>query len=307
MNPKKKCLAILIPAHNEEIVIAQTLQSLLRVSPSLDIYLVDDCSSDQTVKVAQKYIKNIYVLQKNSGKAQALNQGIKHFNLTSYKFILPIDADTQITPSFVDRALAAFETDKKDKIVAVVGKIVGSDQSWVTSYRLWEYEIGQAIHKKAQDKEGAVLVCSGCTTVFRTKIFKELQFSSDTLTEDMDLAFEIHRQRLGKIVYCPNAQAITQDPLTLKDFIKQIERWYTGYWQCLYKHRVPFGKQMLDFEVTLTSIESLLGTLLTFIFIILMPWLITYNPFLPLSGLALDILLIFLPTLLVVSIIPLFL
>lgn len=295
----QKDIAILVPAHNEEIVINETLKRLLQVASKEDIYLVDDCSRDKTAKIAKKHIKNILSLKINVGKAQALNTAIKHFQLSKkYKYLLPIDADTKITQEFLNPILSVFRKDKKRNIVAVVGKIKGAHNSWVTAYRMWEYEIGQTIHKEAQSKEGAILVCSGCTTVYRTNLFKKHQFSSDTLTEDMDLTFQIHRKKLGKIVFCQEAVAITQDPLTLKDFIKQIERWYYGYWQCIYKHRIPFGKQMIDFEAAVASTEGLLGALIVFGLVILSPWLITHNPWILLTGILLDLGLLFLPTIL---------
>ncbi|MFH0936761.1 MAG: glycosyltransferase family 2 protein [Candidatus Daviesbacteria bacterium] len=291
----KRQIAILIPAYNEEKLLIQTLKSLLKIVSKQDIYLVDDCSTDKTAKIAQKYLKHILSLEKNQGKAQSLNKGIEYFDLIKkYQYIFPIDADTKIEPDFIKKIINKFNLDKK--IVAVVGKICGTDRSWITSYRLWEYEIGQSLHKNAQEKEGAIVVCPGCTTVYKSQLFQKVKFPFDTQTEDMDLTFQIHRQKLGKIVLCPEAKALTQDPLTLKDFIKQQERWYTGYWQCVQKHKIPFGKQMLDFEVALASTEGLFGCLLTLAVIIFSPLIITLNPFLLISGLAIDFFLFFIPS-----------
>lgn len=298
-----KKIAILIPAYNEEKILDESLKSLLKLTSAGDIYLADDSSGDSTKAIAKSYLKNVLSLKNNVGKAEVLNSAIKYFKLTKkYKYILPIDADTKLDENFLENVLDKFEKDKEHKIVAVVGKISGTLKSWVTAYRLWEYEIGQMIHKSAQDKEGAILVCSGCTTVYRASLFNSVFFPGDTLTEDMDLTFQIHRQNLGKIIFCKDAVAVTQDPLTLKDFIKQIDRWYSGYWQCLYKHKVPFGHQMLDFETAVASLEGLLGGLLFMALLAAGPWLTIKGHSVIWVGLLIDFLVLFIPSVLLVSI-----
>lgn len=297
MNNITDKIAIIIPARNEDRIIDDTLRSLLQFFPASDIYLIDDCSNDTTFELAKIFIDNVFTLKIKCGKAEALNIAINRLKLTEkYDYIFPLDADTKINADFIKNALKIFQNDKNQQILAVVGKIVGTTKSWVTSYRLWEYEIGQTIHKKAQDKENAILVCSGCTTIYRSSLFNKLSIPSSTMTEDMDLTFEIHRRNLGKIVFCDVSVAVTQDPLTLKDFLKQTERWYTGYWQCVYKHKIPFGRQSLDFEVALNSIEGLFGSFIVLGFIFLIPWLIINNPYLLLTALSIDFMLFLIPT-----------
>lgn len=262
-NNFKRKIAFIIPALNEEIALADTIKALLENTSANDIYIADDGSTDATTSIAKEYTPNVISFITNKGKAHALNLAIQEFNLINrYEYIMPIDADTIVTKSFKDNALAILQADNKNTITCVVGKVTASNHCWMTKYRLWEYEIAQMIHKSAQDKENAILVCSGCATVYRSAVFSKLEIPIDTLTEDMDLTFLIHRKKIGRIVYLKNALVITQDPHSLNDFIKQIYRWYSGFWQCIEKHNIPWGGQTLDLEVGIMALEGLFNSLL---------------------------------------------
>jgi biofilm PGA synthesis N-glycosyltransferase PgaC len=290
-------LAYLVPAHNEQEVIGPTLQALLKLASSEDIYVVNDGSADQTGQAAGQFTGNVLNLYPNQGKATAMNMAIEYFKLVeNYQYLMPVDADTIITPNFINNALPVLIGDIEEQVACVVGKVVGRNSSWVTLYRIWEYEVSQSIHKKAQAIENAIIVCPGCATIYRTKIFANHKIPTGTLTEDMDFTFLIHRQNLGRIVYTPQAVVITQDPQTLKDFLKQIDRWYTGFWQCLRKNNIPWGGQMLDFEVSLLASEGIFNGLFSLIMFMIVPLTIITNPAILIVPLGIDLGFFMLPT-----------
>jgi poly-beta-1,6-N-acetyl-D-glucosamine synthase len=301
MNEKRK-LALLVPAWNESKVIEHTLQSLLVHSSKEDIYVVSDGSKDNTVEVARRYTDNVLDQQPNLGKAGAMNRCIEYFELsTRYEYIMPMDADTVVTPEFVNSALPYLENDKEKKNACVVGKVIGKSHSWITLYRLWEYEIAQTIHKSAQSVENAILVCPGCATIYRAEIFQTVKIPTGTLTEDMDFTFMIHRNNLGRIVYTDKAIVVTQDPGTLKDFCKQINRWYTGFWQCVMRHNIPWGGQPIDGEVALLACEGLFNGLLSIVFLVYIPFAAFLRIELFFVAISLDFFLFLLPTMVFAS------
>jgi poly-beta-1,6-N-acetyl-D-glucosamine synthase len=297
-----KKLCFIVPAHNEAMVLEYTINSILKLVPKEDIYIVSDGSIDQTVNQALNFTPNVLDLQPNRGKATALNLAISHFNLAKkYDFIMPMDADTAIAEDFIEKALPIFEKDVKREIACVVGKVMGKDSSWTTTYRWWEYEINQMIHKEAQDKESAVVVCPGCTTMFRSSIFNKVQIPTGTLTEDMDLTFLIHRLKLGKIIFMGDALVITQDPKTLIDYLKQVDRWYTGFWQCVYKHNVPWMGQVLDLEVSLLALEGLFNGFLVLAILLMAPLILLKQPQIFIAPFVIDLLFFMLPSILFIS------
>lgn len=50
-------IAILIPAHNEAMVLSKTLETMLKVVTKKDLYIVNDGSSDKTAQLAKRYTK----------------------------------------------------------------------------------------------------------------------------------------------------------------------------------------------------------------------------------------------------------
>lgn len=297
-NKKHPTVAVLIPANNEENVIKQTLAAVLKFCAPKDLYVVDDGSVDKTGLIAKQYSKNV-LMQKNRGKANALNSGIEHYKLSQkYKYILFMDADSRPNADFLDHVLKHFERDKKERIFCVSGRIKGDGNDWISKYRQWEYQISFNIHKKAQSQISSILVTPGCATVYRSSIFISNKFPTGTLTEDMDFTFQMHRAGLNKMVFEDKAIVYTVDPNTISDFIKQLIRWYTGFWQVVRKHDVPWRGQMLDLEVAVLAIEGLYNGLLVGFLLISLFYLAIFGEvsilFLPFI---IDLFLFFIPTL----------
>ena len=261
-----KSVAVVVPAHNEEAVIGPTIKAILKLVEPSDLYIIDDGSTDNTSYIAKKYTQNTLTLP-NSGKAKALNYGIKHFNLSRYyKYIFFMDADTHPSPDFLNRAFVHFENDLKEEIVCVVGRVKALGTNWISKYRQWEYQISHFIHKKAQAKIQSIIVVPGCATVYRSHIFDQIEFPTGTLTEDMDFTFALHRAGFNRMVFEENAIVYTQDPQNLKNLSRQLIRWYTGFWQVVRKHDIPWQGQPLDLEVAMLATEGLYNGLLIIIF-----------------------------------------
>jgi cellulose synthase/poly-beta-1,6-N-acetylglucosamine synthase-like glycosyltransferase len=297
-----KKIAVLIPAFNEEKVIGKTIQSILRLVNKDDIFVVNDGSTDKTGETALKLVPNVLNLRKSVGKASASSTAIKYFKLTTnYKYLLPMDADTRVGKNFLEESLPVLEDDTSEEIVCVVGKVKSRPHNWLTFYRLWEYEIAQSVHKQAQAIENAVIICPGCATLYRSNLFDKVNFPPGTLTEDMDLTFLIHRLKLGKIAFSNSAEVITQDPSNFRDYLKQLNRWYTGFWQCVAKHNIPWGGQMLDLEVGLLALEGLFNGLLVLLMVLLIPLVFVINPWVLFIPFFLDLFLFLLPTVVITA------
>src|SRR5690606_28967453 len=99
----KKLIALLIPAHNEEKVVSDTIDGALRAGISKeDIFLADDSSTDKTHELAIKLLGVTQVLHVDrAGKALALKQAIDYFQLIDkYEWVQIIDADSIFSPDY---------------------------------------------------------------------------------------------------------------------------------------------------------------------------------------------------------------
>ena len=98
-NPK---ISIIVPALNEEKLIASTLKNLRKVVPEAEIIVVDGGSRDNTVKIARGYAK-VFMDHGNVGFAR--NTGAK---MSEGDIIVFLDADTTIKRQFIDEVLKTF-------------------------------------------------------------------------------------------------------------------------------------------------------------------------------------------------------
>ncbi|HEY6736216.1 MAG TPA: glycosyltransferase family 2 protein [Candidatus Saccharimonadia bacterium] len=248
-------LALIIPAHNEEVVIADTIRSAMTAGQlAADIFVVSDGSKDTTVAIATELLGAQQVLdQPQSGKAKAILHAIKHFEIEKrYRWVHVADADGVFHPSYFRELHARLNP----QWVAATGYVQSLNGGWISKYRAYEYTFGLEILRRIQAFLGTIPVIPGPTSIFRTDIIKQLDFTVDSLTEDMDLTLQIHRQKLGKIGYIPQAKTYTQDPKDLADYTKQISRWYRGNFQVMQRHRVGLHAQKIDAYLAYVMLEQ---------------------------------------------------
>jgi cellulose synthase/poly-beta-1,6-N-acetylglucosamine synthase-like glycosyltransferase len=78
------------------------------------------------------------------------------------------------------------------------------------------------------------------------------------MTEDFDITVQVHRKKLGKIVFIPQAINYTQDPQTLRDFCKQTQRWQRGFFQAVKKYRIGVRRQRIDISLGFQMMQTIL-------------------------------------------------
>src|SRR3989344_7696736 len=112
-------VAVIVPAHNEELVIADTLKSLLNITKPTNIFVVSDGSSDGTAQIARRYGVSVLELNPSRGKAGAIETSILRFKISQrYKAVVLVDADTRLKNDYLKRALPFFDD---PEVVAIAG------------------------------------------------------------------------------------------------------------------------------------------------------------------------------------------
>ena len=242
-------VAVLIPAHNEEAVIANSLQAVLKLLPAKQIHVVSDGSSDDTVAFAKHYGVNVYDLNPNRGKAGALAAAIDYFELAErFKVMLVLDADTRLSDDYLETGLPGFDD---PNVVAVAGRVrcMHDPHTWIgrflIGYRSRLYAVTQLLVKygQAAKRVNVVNIVPGFASMYRTDILAAINITAPGLViEDFNMTFEVHANRLGRIAFHPNrAVAYTQDPADWRSYLSQIKRWTLGYWQTVRRHRLHLG------------------------------------------------------------------
>jgi len=228
-------ITILIPAYNEEKTIADTIQSALAQTVLPDeIIVIDDHSSDRTGEIAASLGVTVIRTNVNQGtKATALKY-VMDLGLVKTELYITMDADTVLDQNCIKNSLPYFN----DPLTAAVCSniIPARIHSLWERGRFIEYVFGISLFKMAQNHIGAVLVASGCFTIFKTDIVMEMGgYQTRTMGEDMDLTWELSMK--GYRICCVrDAYCYPYDPPTKKIYIGQVDRWYRGYFQNLALH-----------------------------------------------------------------------
>jgi cellulose synthase/poly-beta-1,6-N-acetylglucosamine synthase-like glycosyltransferase/peptidoglycan/xylan/chitin deacetylase (PgdA/CDA1 family)/spore germination protein YaaH len=233
-------VAVLIPAYNEETVIARTVRSVLMSTyKNIRIIVVDDGSKDATYKVVtETYAKEIAegrvtVLTKpNGGKAEALNYALKSTDETIY---VGIDADGVIAHDAIASLVCHFAN---PHIGAVAGNAkVGNRVNLWTRWQALEYITSQNFERRALDLFDVVMVVPGAIGAWRTAAVKAGGgYHPDTVAEDADLTMGLLEQGYA-VIYDDQALAFTEAPINANGLARQRFRWSFGIMQAVFKHR----------------------------------------------------------------------
>ena len=268
--PKKYTICVIIPAYNEEDSIAETIQSIQNQSVLIDkTIVIDDCSQDNTGKIASEMGVIVVRTDKNQGTKAMSQQYVLEKGHIDTDLFVTIDGDTILDSKAIEKTLPYFN----DPLTAsVCGFVIPAKIKTIWERgRFVEYIFGISLFKAGQNNIGAVLVSSGCFSVFRTTLVEKMGgFKARSMAEDMDLTWEFALN--GYRVYCvQDAYCYPYDPPTLKIFADQIDRWYRSFFQNIAIHRKDFDKnKKIGLLIYLYLIEGIISPFLVPVILFMM-------------------------------------
>lgn len=110
---------IIIPAYNEEDKIRETVEALKSIEDIRSIIVVDDKSTDDTVKIARELDVELIELDRNQGKGNAIKAGLEH---SKGEIVALLDADLGRTSRWVEELISPVVKDEADFTIARFGK-----------------------------------------------------------------------------------------------------------------------------------------------------------------------------------------
>lgn len=229
-------VSVFIPAHNEEVVIGQTLAAMSRLyypKDRLEVIVICDNCSDNTVEIAKSYEEKYPFIRaietegenKGKGKSSALNTALAQSNS---EYVVVYDADN--TPEEKAVWYLAMGLVNDAKAAAVVGKfrVVNADETWLTRFINIETICFQWMAQGGRWKWFKVATIPGTNFAIRRHILEELGgWDVKALAEDTELTIRVYN--LGwHIRFFPKAITWEQEPETLGVWWKQRTRWARG-------------------------------------------------------------------------------
>jgi biofilm PGA synthesis N-glycosyltransferase PgaC len=250
-------IIVLVPAHNEEIGLAETIASIrIQTKPVDRLIVVSDNSTDRTVEIAKEMGCEVLESVDNTHKkAGALNQALAKILplLTDTDRVLIMDADSELSPDFV--RYACYTLDKNPKLIgAVSGAYAGKPKKgFIPLVQAMEYmqerrRIGRA--------KGKVTCLSGTAVVFSVAALRHLisergrkvigekgeknitnprsdYYVGFTLTEDFEITLAL--KKLGYQPVSPKQCVVYTDLMdNLSMLWRQRLRWQRGTLETLW-------------------------------------------------------------------------
>ncbi len=277
-------VTVLVPAHNEEVVIPHSVPAMLAMDyPDFEIIVIDDGSTDDTVGALARLRSDprLRVVHKvvNEGKAMALNDALP---LARGEIILILDADAEPQPDLLRQMVPHFAS---ARVAAVTGNPrVRNTETFLARLQSIEFSSIVSLLRRSQRIWGRIVTVSGVVAAFRrSAVFDVAGFSPEMPTEDIELTWKLQR-RFYDVRYEPRAVCWMTVPASYRGLWKQRLRWARGLMQVLHKHRhvMTHWKYRRMWPV---YIESLMSTLWALSFVVLTAiWTVSWSVGLPPVG-----------------------
>ncbi len=231
-------VSVIVPAHNESIVIQKTVKALLNFDYPKDKYeiiVINDNSSDDSAAVLkeiqrknpdrQLIVINTDKISGGKGKSNALNIG---FSVARGSVIAIYDADNTPEPQALTLLVENLMSD--EKAGAVIGKFRTRNRNATILTRFVNIE---TLAYQCMNQAGRFLYFKLCTIpgtnfVIRRSIIEEMGgWDPKALSEDTEISFRIYRMGYY-IKMMPLAVTWEQEPHLLPVWFKQRTRWAKG-------------------------------------------------------------------------------
>lgn len=227
-------VSILVPAKNESAVLPDVVHSLFHLnypSTHLDIWIVDDGSTDETPQILRKLQTEFSGLQvhrreSRGGKSGALNAV---FPFTQGEIVLICDADAQLPTNFLQQTVPLFQ---KKEIGAVQARkaITNANTNFLTRCQQMEMSCDAFLQTHRIAVAGMSELRGNGMLVRRELLEKCNGWSEDTLTDDLDLCFKLYL--VGTEIEFVTVPAIQEEGVTTwRELWHQHSRWAEGGYQ----------------------------------------------------------------------------
>ena len=265
----------IIPAHNEEAVVGNLVESLKKQNYNkelYDIYVIADNCTDNTAKVAKEAGAIVYerynATKKTKGYALDwfLQQKIKED--APYDAFFVFDADNIVDPNFIKNM------NKKlcqgEDVVQGYRDIKNPTDSWITAgYAIFYWTMHRFYHL-ARYNLGLSPLLNGTGFMVRFDVVKPQGWDTVTLTEDIEFSLKriIKGKRLG---WATDAICYDEQPVGFSQSWSQRSRWTVGHMQCIKEYTKQLAvaakenKTMMNFDGFLYIVGSIPMFILTLI------------------------------------------
>lgn len=270
----------IIPAHNEEKVVANLVESLKRLDypkDLYDIYVIADNCTDKTAEVAKKAGAIVYErfdeAHKTKGHALQWFLAQKIEEDAPYDAFCIFDADNIVDENFLK--VMNKKLCQGEEVVQGYKDIKNPSDSWVSAgYAIFYWTMHRFYHL-ARYNIGLSPLMNGTGFMVKFDVIKPQGWNTKTLTEDIEFSLKriIEGKKLG---WARDAIVYDEQPVGFKQSWTQRSRWTVGHMQCLKEYTKPLAEAVVK-NKTVMNFDGLLYMLGTTPMLILTMVLVIVN------------------------------
>lgn len=222
--------AILVPAHNEEMLIGTICKSLQEVDYPKDyyvVYIIGDNCTDNTANIAATH--GLHVLQRNdsanAGKGQALAWALQQIDLDLFDAVFIVDADNYVDGNILaelNRLVNAGE-----QAIQCYNAVGNREDSWFTQLLYVSRTISNQLYHEAKYRLGLSSYLMGNGLCFRADLLKNKGWTAFSTGEDWEYYTQLVDEGV-MIGFAANAKVFHQESKTLNQATSQRLRWSSG-------------------------------------------------------------------------------
>jgi cellulose synthase/poly-beta-1,6-N-acetylglucosamine synthase-like glycosyltransferase len=251
--------AVLIPAHNEELHLSKTLESLQHCSGEFEIVVIADNCSDQTATIAREHHVRVIERQNKSllGKPYALQYAFSILLLEDVEIFTIVDADTIVHPNLIEMIQQAFQ----NGALAVQSRCILTEKMITPLQRLSRiaFSASNVVRPLGRERWGFSAGLLGNGFAISRIILLKVPFEVNSIVEDA--AYHIKIVEAGyRVHYIDQSEIETIHPPSTAASITQKSRWEGGRWRLLRDRGMDLFKKILHGKYRL--VEPLLDLLL---------------------------------------------
>lgn len=223
-------LAVVIPAHNEQLLILRTLKSFEHQEGDFDLIVVADNCTDKTAEIA--LAQGARVLIRNEpdkrGKNYALDFAFSTLLQEKYDAFLIIDADTIVEDNLIEEVQKAFS--RGAKAVQTRYEVLNAYDSWRTRLLRIAFLGFNYLRPKARQWWGLSAGIFGNGFGLMREVLIHVPFRLHSVAED--LSYHLQLVEAGyKVEFLSGTRVLGEMPSTRTGVLTQRLRWEGGRWQ----------------------------------------------------------------------------
>lgn len=261
----KPSVTVMIPAHNEEGVIENTVLNILNMDyDNFDIIVIDDRSTDNTASVIKdlenKYEKVTALIRDKDafpGKSAVLNDAYK---IAKGDAILVFDADATVEPDFLKKMIPCLEP--KDVGAVQARKVIrNKNVNILTRCQNNEYTMDTHLQVGRDSVKGAVELRGNGELIKREALDDIGGWNNYTIVDDLDMSTRLHIKGWD-VRFCIDTTVYEEGIIYIKPLYKQRRRWLEG---TIRRYLEYFGDVLFSKDMSLRASLDMMAYVSEFI------------------------------------------